>query len=217
LLRDDFEASEDLLELKKTGEKLRLQIQTRSRASLEKTFSSNQGALLYVDGAPSIRHLDKERSVVLILDGLEDPQNLGAILRTSWLVGVDCVYIPQDRSVGLTPTVHKIASGGVEHVPVISTSHFESVIKDLKEKGYWVFGLEGTSRKNIYSLDLPEKIVWVVGSEDRGMRKGTSKLCDELVHIPQVSVEASYNASVAVGMALAETQRQFFRKTKAFG
>lgn len=209
ILREDFETSEELVEIKQVAEKLRLQIQTRSRGSLDKTFSSNQGALLYVDGSPEFREVPKDRSIILILDGLEDPQNLGAILRTSWLVGVDCIYIPQDRSVGLTPTVHKIASGGVEHVPVISTSHFEGVIKDLKEKGYWVFGLEGTSRQSLYSLNLPQKVVWIVGSEDRGMRKGTSKLCDELVHLPQTTADASYNASVAVGMALAETQRQF--------
>ncbi len=211
ILRDDVESSDELMEMKQVGEKLRLQIQLRNRASLDKTFSSNQGALLYVDGAPEPRETASERSIVLFLDGLEDPHNLGAILRTAWLVGVEKIYIPQDRSVGLTPTVHKIASGGVEHVPVVAVSNFEREIKELKEKGYWVFGLEGTSRKNIYSLNLPEKVVWIVGSEDRGMRKGTSKLCDELVHLPQTSADASYNASVALGMTLAETQRQFMK------
>ena len=143
-----------------------------------------------------------------MLDGIEDPHNLGAILRTSWLTGVHGVLIPEDRAVGLTPTVHKVACGGVEHVPVEETTNFSNYAEDLKKKGYWIYGLSPRGKKSIFELDLPEKVVWAIGAEDKGMRVTTERLCDELVFIPQSSASASYNASVATAMALTETLRQ---------
>jgi len=178
---------------------------------LEKFGPSQQGAAVFVDGAPEldIGGLEKnEKSILLILDGIEDPHNLGAIVRTSWLVGVDGVFIPEDRAVGLTPTVHKVACGGVEHVPVMGVTNFSNYSEELKKQGYWLYGLSPRGKKSIFELELPEKVVWVVGSEDKGMRVTTERLCDELAFIPQASSSASYNASVATAMALAETLRQ---------
>ncbi len=154
----------------------------------------------------SLYELDESK--ILILDGVEDPQNLGAIMRTAWLMGVQVLVLPEFRSVSVTPVVHKVASGGVEHVPVLVVGSFEPLLRELKEMGYWVFGLSHKSTQNLLQMKLPPKTVWILGSEDKGLRVTTERLCDELVSIPQLSAEASYNVSVAAGMALFETERQ---------
>ncbi|XGC80111.1 TrmH family RNA methyltransferase [Bdellovibrio bacteriovorus] len=210
-LRQGWENSNDLRDMQVLAEKARIKIDVKAEQVIEKFGPSQQGAAVFVDGAPDldIASLEKfEKSVVLMLDGIEDPHNLGAILRTSWLIGAHGVLIPEDRAVGLTPTVHKVACGGVEHVPVEETTNFGKYAEELKKQGYWIFGLSPRGTKSIFELDLPEKVVWAVGSEDKGLRVTTERLCDELVFIPQASSSASYNASVATAMALTETLRQ---------
>ena len=147
--------------------------------------------------------------MVLALDGVEDTQNLGAVLRTSWLMGVNGIIIPEDRAVGLTASVHKVACGGAEHVPIHRTNQFNTPFEHLKKAGFWVFGLSHTAKRSIYDLQIPEKVIWVLGAEDKGLRTTTEKACDELVYIPQVSPTASYNVSVSAALALAETKRQW--------
>nr|BFD60533.1 23S rRNA (guanosine(2251)-2'-O)-methyltransferase RlmB [Bdellovibrio sp. CKG001]BFD63948.1 23S rRNA (guanosine(2251)-2'-O)-methyltransferase RlmB [Bdellovibrio sp. HM001]BFD68136.1 23S rRNA (guanosine(2251)-2'-O)-methyltransferase RlmB [Bdellovibrio sp. HAGR004] len=210
-LRQGWENSGDLRDMNDRAQKLRIKVDVKSEQVLEKFGPSQQGAAIFVDGAPeldlaSLESLDK--SIMLILDGIEDPHNLGAILRTSWLVGAQGVLIPEDRAVGLTPTVHKVACGGVEHVPVEETTNFANYAEELKKQGYWIYGLSPRGKRSIFDLDLPDKVVWAIGSEDKGMRVTTERLCDELVVIPQASSSASYNASVATAMALTETLRQ---------
>ncbi|WP_374000519.1 TrmH family RNA methyltransferase [Bdellovibrio bacteriovorus] len=210
-LRQGWETSGDLREMNDRAQKLRIKVDVKSEQVLEKFGPSQQGAAIFVDGAPELdlaglENLDK--SIMLILDGIEDPHNLGAILRTSWLVGAQGVLIPEDRAVGLTPTVHKVACGGVEHVPVEETTNFANYADELKKKGYWIYGLSPRGKRSIFDLELPDKVVWAIGSEDKGMRVTTERLCDELVVIPQASSSASYNASVATAMALTETLRQ---------
>ncbi|AHZ83391.1 23S rRNA (guanosine-2'-O-)-methyltransferase RlmB [Bdellovibrio bacteriovorus] len=210
-LRQGFENSGDLRDMNELALKNHIKVELKAEAALEKFGPSQQGAAIFVDGAPefdmaSLEGLDK--SMVLILDGIEDPHNLGAILRTSWLVGAQGVLIPEDRAVGLTPTVHKVACGGVEHVPVEETTNFANYAEELKKQGYWIYGLSPRGKRSIFELELPDKVVWAVGSEDKGMRVTTERLCDELVFIPQASSSASYNASVATAMALTETLRQ---------
>lgn len=210
-LRQDWENSGDLRAMHELALKNRIKVDFKADAIIEKFGPSQQGAAIFVDGAPefdmaSLEGLDK--SMVLILDGIEDPHNLGAILRTSWLVGAQGVLIPEDRAVGLTPTVHKVACGGVEHVPVEETTNFANYAEQLKKQGYWIYGLSPRGKQSIFELELPDKVVWAIGSEDKGMRVTTERLCDELVFIPQASSSASYNASVATAMALTETLRQ---------
>ena len=210
-LRTGWESSGDLKDIQALAKKHNIKIEERSEQALEKFGPSQQGAALFVSGAPefSLKKIGKsESSIVLVLDGIEDPHNLGAILRTSWLIGVEGVLIPRERAVGLTPTTHKVACGGVEHVPVELATNFSQPIEALKEQGYWVYGLSPRGTKSLYDLNLPEKVVWAVGAEDKGMRVTTEKLCDELVYLPQASSSASYNASVATAMALSETLRQ---------
>ena len=210
-LRQGWENSGDLREMNDRAQKLRIKVDVKSEQVLEKFGPSQQGAAIFVDGAPELdlKGLENlDRSIMLILDGIEDPHNLGAILRTSWLVGAQGVLIPEDRAVGLTPTVHKVACGGVEHVPVEETTNFANYAEELKKQGYWIYGLSPRGKRSIFDLDLPDKVVWAIGSEDKGMRVTTERLCDELVVIPQASSSASYNASVATAMALTETLRQ---------
>lgn len=209
--RQGWETSNDLRDMHELATQNRVNIDVKPETVLEKFGPSQQGAAIFVDGAPifDTQALEKhEKSIVLMLDGIEDPHNLGAIVRTSWLIGAHGVLIPEDRAVGLTPTVHKVACGGVEHVPVEATTNFSNYAEDLKKKGYWIFGLSPRGKRSIFELDLPEKVIWAVGSEDKGLRVTTERLCDELVFIPQASSTASYNASVATAMALTETLRQ---------
>ncbi|MNK11973.1 23S rRNA (guanosine-2'-O-)-methyltransferase RlmB [compost metagenome] len=210
-LRQGWEQSGDLRDMHDLAQKNRIVPEIKPDNVIEKFGPSQQGAAVFVDAGPTLDMNalgESEKSVVLILDGIEDPHNLGAIVRTSWLTGVQGVLIPEDRAVGLTPTVHKVACGGIEHVPVEETTNFSKYAEELKKKGYWIYGLSPRGKQSIFDLELPEKVVWAIGSEDKGLRVTTERLCDELVFIPQASASASYNASVATAMALTETLRQ---------
>ncbi len=210
-LRQGWEHSEELQELEQQVSRLKAKIEVKSPSTLDRFCASHQGALVFVEGRPelSLPELEKhENSVLLYLDGVEDPHNLGAIIRTSWLVGVHGLFIPEERAVGLTPTAHKVACGGVEHIPVVEVGNFSNRAEELKKKGYWMFGLSHKATQTIFDITIPEKIIWAVGSEDKGLRVTTERLCDELVSIPQMSAAASYNASVATAMALTESLRK---------
>jgi len=210
-LRQGWESSAELREIQEIVPQSRVKIEVKADSVIDRFGSSHQGAVLFMTSAPNLSMADLEKldkSIMLILDGIEDPHNLGAILRTSWLIGVQGVLVPQDRAVGLTPTVHKVACGGAEHVPVETTTNFAKYAEEFKKMGYWIYGLSPRGTKSIFELNLPEKVVWAIGSEDKGMRVTTERLCDELVYIPQSSAAASYNASVATAMALTETLRQ---------
>jgi 23S rRNA (guanosine2251-2'-O)-methyltransferase len=209
-IKQGWEASAELRELHDVLKQAGAKVELKAESILDR-FGGHQGLALFLKETPDLNWTalaEKTHSRILLLDGIEDPHNLGAILRTSWLMGVDGVLIPQDRSVGLSPSVHKVACGGVEHVPVEICGQFAGPIEELKKQGFWVFGLSHNSKKTLFDFKLPEKIVWAVGAEDKGLRVTTERLCDELVSIPQLSASASYNASVAAAIALTETFRQ---------
>ena len=208
-LKTGFESSLELREFEKIAREKNIKIQIKSEVSLDRLCSTHQGAALLKEGQPRWDDsVVKEFSTFLLLDGIEDPHNLGAILRTSWLMKVDGIFIPENRAVQLTPTVHKVACGGAEHVPVESCVNFSQSVEKLKEQGFWIFGLSHKATKTVFDFKIPEKIVWAIGAEDKGLRSTTERLCDELVSIPQSSNAASYNASVATAIALTETFRQ---------
>jgi 23S rRNA (guanosine2251-2'-O)-methyltransferase len=210
-----YESSKDLRELVELFHEAKIRFELRPENDLSRLCQTHQGAAVFSSARPELDWdtlRNKEKSRILVLDGIEDPHNLGAILRTSWLMGVDAVVTPQDRAVGLTATVSKVASGGCEHVPVVQVSNFTTLLEDLKKQGYWVLGLSHLGKSTVFDLTMPEKVAWIVGSEDRGMRAATERVCDELVGIPQTSLAASYNASVAAAIALSETFRQHSRK-----
>lgn len=194
-----------------------IRFEERAEPELAKITQSHQGVIVFSDYNPSFDYTHQgweEESIIVALDGVEDTHNLGAILRTSWLMGVSGVIIPADRAVGLTPTVHKVACGGAEHVEIARINNFNEPFEKLKEAGFWVYGLSHKAEKTIYEIDYPEKVIWVLGAEDKGLRSTTERVCDELVSIPQAAADASYNVSVATAMALAETKRQWAAKNK---
>lgn len=207
----NWSSNQDLREIQKILTDKKIPIEIKNPALLEKYGRSHQGALLFADTLPEFdlnKLKDQKISKVLVLDGIEDPHNLGAVLRTAWLLGVQALLVPQDRAVGLTATVHKIACGGAEHVPVLTYANFSQPLEQLKEMDFWVFGLSHKASTSLTKWKCPEKVVWCVGAEDKGLRTTTEKLCDDLVSIPQLSASASYNASVAVAIALSESFRQ---------
>lgn len=210
-LRDNFERSQDLMEFQQKAKLKQIPIEAKASGVLDKLGSGNQGVACLVTEDPKLewsRLKDKSLCTVLALDGLEDPHNLGSILRTAWLSNVDAILIPSDRSVGLTPTVAKIASGGAEHVPVEMVSNLGETLKQAKDDGFWIFGLAEEGANKLWEMQLPERLIWVVGSEASGLRTPIVRACDELVQIPQAPTGSSFNASIAAALALYETSRQ---------
>jgi 23S rRNA (guanosine2251-2'-O)-methyltransferase len=187
-------------------------IRVVSEQQLQKVSRGHQGVICFVSANPQFSWEDLSQSsngMVLILDGIEDPQNLGAILRTAWLTNVLGVIIPKDRAVGITTAVTRVASGGVEHVPVLVSGNLIEPLKRLKDCGFWIYGLAEKGSNELWQMNFPEKVAWVVGSEDRGLRTTSERQCDELVHLFQAPTGSSYNASVAVALAAYETLRQW--------
>lgn len=145
---------------------------------------------------------------LLVLDGVQDPHNLGACLRTAYGMGVDAVIIPQRRSCGLTPVVHKVSCGASILTPLISVVNLARTLKILAKAGIWIVGLDANANKSIYDLDLKMPIALLMGSEGQGARRLSLAHCDHLARIPMCSEIDSLNVSVASGMAMYEVNRQ---------
>ena len=145
---------------------------------------------------------------VLILDGIQDPHNLGACLRTADAAGVDAVVVPKDRAVSLTDTVRKISCGAAESVPFFQVTNLATVMKKLKEEGIWIVGTSDKAKQSLYDLDLTGSICVVIGGEADGVRRLTSDSCDFLASIPMRGEVPCLNASVATGVSLFEVVRQ---------
>lgn len=146
--------------------------------------------------------------MLLVLDGVQDPHNLGACLRTAEAVGVSAIIIPRDRAVGLTPAVRKAAAGSAERVPVVAVTNLARTLAKLKELGYWITGLAGEAEESIYDVDLTGPLVLVMGGEAEGLRRLTADTCDRLARIPMVGRIESLNVSVAAAVCLYEAFRQ---------
>jgi 23S rRNA (guanosine2251-2'-O)-methyltransferase len=211
-LRDGWESSTQLRELEEKARAHRITIRGKSVGQLDHLGSGHQGVALACLETPQVNweRLGKsEGALVVILDGIEDPHNLGSILRTAWLAGAQAIFTPVDHAVGLTPTACKVASGGAEHVPVEAVTNLASLMEELKKQDFWIYGLAEGGTKLPWDFALAKKTAWVVGAEGGGIRKPVERACDELVRLPQVSSGSSYNAAVACAMALGETCRQF--------
>jgi 23S rRNA (guanosine2251-2'-O)-methyltransferase len=146
--------------------------------------------------------------IFLALDGVQDPHNLGACLRTAEAVGATAVIIPKDRAAGLSPVVLKAAAGSAERVPLIAVTNLTRTLEQLKERGYWVTGLAGEATETVYEVDLTGPLVLVMGAEGAGMRRLTRETCDRLVKIPMLGKTESLNVSVAAAVCLYEAFRQ---------
>ncbi|OYQ77258.1 23S rRNA (guanosine(2251)-2'-O)-methyltransferase RlmB [Wohlfahrtiimonas chitiniclastica] len=151
---------------------------------------------------------------LLILDGVTDPHNVGACLRSAEAFGVDAVIVPKDRACGLTPIVRKISSGSSERVPFIEVTNLARIIDDLKERGVWLAGLAGEATETIYQANLTGALAIIMGSEGEGMRRLTREACDFLLKIPMEGRIESLNVSVATGAVLSESHRQRITKRK---
>jgi len=192
-------------------------VRRRERADLERLAgnSHHQGLVLRV--APFVySDLDEFLAAwagdaplfLLMLDGIQDPQNLGALIRTAACAGAQAVIIPKDRACGVTPVVEKASAGAVETLPVIQVTNLVQALERLKQAGCWAYGLAGEAAKDIYQTDLRGSLVLVIGSEGEGMRPLVRKQCDGLLAIPQYGGVSSLNASVAGGIVLFEAARQ---------
>jgi 23S rRNA (guanosine2251-2'-O)-methyltransferase len=144
----------------------------------------------------------------LILDGIQDPHNLGACFRTADAAGVHAIIAPRDRSVGITSTVTKVACGATESVPFIQVTNLARAIEHIKELGIWVYGAAGEAKDTIYQTDFKGPTAIAMGAEGEGLRRLTRELCDGLVKIPMFGSVSSLNVSVATGVCLFEVARQ---------
>jgi len=145
---------------------------------------------------------------LLLLDNIQDPHNLGALIRTAVCAGIDGVVIPKDRSVPPAPTVSKISAGALEHVKLAAVNNMVRTLQMLKDNGLWIFGLDQTAPQPIYASDFTGPLGLVVGGEHRGIRPLVKRNCDFLISIPQMGSISSLNASVAGAIALYEVFRQ---------
>ena len=146
--------------------------------------------------------------LILVLDGVQDPHNLGACLRTADAAGVNLVVICKDRSAGITPVVRRAASGAAETLTVIQATNLARVLRNLKKRGIWLAGTSDGASESLYATDLTGPLALVMGSEGSGLRRLTGELCDYLVSIPMSGQVESLNVSVATGICLYEINRQ---------
>ena len=145
---------------------------------------------------------------MLVLDGVSDPHNLGACLRTADAAGATAVVAPRDRAAGLTPVVRKVAAGAAETVPFAQVTNLARSLRDMKEAGLWIAGTAGDGEQELFAADLSGPLAIVMGSEGRGLRRLTRDCCDFSLRLPMQGAVASLNVSVAAGIALYEALRQ---------
>jgi len=157
----------------------------------------------------------EEPPFLLLLDGVTDPHNLGACLRTADAMGVHGVIVPRDRSVGLNATVAKVASGAAESVPLISVPNLVRAMEALQEAGVWLVGAAAEGTESVFEARFDGPIGWVLGAEGQGLRRLTRERCDRLVRIPMLGRVESLNVSVAAALCLYETRRQRTMRTLA--
>ena len=208
--------------VKELGERARelgVKPHARDRAALDRMTGGgrHQGVVAYYNApAPlpesTIAELAEKAArdaLFLVLDGVTDPHNFGACLRSAEASAVTAVIVPKDRAVGVTPTVRRASSGAADRVPIIAVTNLARALKGLKDAGVWLVGLAGKEApQSLYAVDLNGPIAIVLGGEGEGMRRLTSESCDFLAHIPMRGDVESLNVSVAAGIALFETLRQ---------
>jgi len=145
---------------------------------------------------------------LLILDGVTDPHNLGACLRTADAVGVQAVVVPKDKSASLSPTVRKVACGAAETVPLVRVTNLARFMRTIRDDGVWLIGTAGEASSTLYQADFAGPVALVMGAEGKGMRRLTREHCDLLINIPMLGHVDSLNVSVATGVCLYEALRQ---------
>jgi 23S rRNA (guanosine2251-2'-O)-methyltransferase len=190
-------------------------VQIVPRIKLDQMHEHHQGVLAliaahdYVELDDILDQLNgKANPLIVVLDEIEDPHNLGSILRSSNAVGVDVVIIPNRHAVGLTVTVAKSSAGAIEYVPVARVTNLVQTIQKLKEKGFWVIGADGSGKMNYDAMQVDMPLVLVIGSEGSGISPLLLKQCDFVVSLPMRGQVSSLNAGVAAGILLYEIDRK---------
>jgi 23S rRNA (guanosine2251-2'-O)-methyltransferase len=174
----------------------------------------HQGVAARVHAMRRVQHLDDvletltEPALLLVLDGVQDPHNLGACLRSADAFGVHAVIAPKDRAVGLNATVEKVACGAAETIPYITVTNLARTLRELKERDIWVVGADGAAETDLHSFRHDGALAWVLGAEGEGLRRLTRETCDQLVRIPMLGSVESLNVSVSAGVCLYEARRQ---------
>jgi len=204
-----------LLQLIDQARNAGVEVRLESRATLTRLSGNDkhQGCLLKTsDSAPTMDFQQclqavHQNTLLLVLDGIQDPHNLGACLRTADACGVDAVIIPRDRAVKVNATVRKVAAGAAESVPIIEVTNIARCLKELKRAGVWIFGTTDTAENSLYDHDYSGPVALVMGAEGKGLRRLTLDSCDHLLKLPMLGQVESLNVSVATGVCLYEILR----------
>jgi 23S rRNA (guanosine2251-2'-O)-methyltransferase len=149
-----------------------------------------------------------EPALILVLDGVTDPHNLGACLRVADAAGAHAVVAPKDRACGLNATAIKVASGAADTVPYVTVTNLSRSLREMQERGIWTIGAAGEAARDLYAVEQKGALAWVLGAEGDGLRRLTRDTCDELARIPMHGTVESLNVSVASGICLFEARRQ---------
>ena len=205
-IQNNWKKNNELKFVVEQARRFRIDFVEQTKEQMASWGRGHQGVALVVEESPIFKSSSKNKSILIFIDGLEDPRNLGSIVRTSWLMGVDGIFLPTRNSIRqMTATVSKSASGGTEHVPIQFLSHPNSWMKKQKEKGYWLYGLDSKGSTSLWEETFNDKIILIAGSEGRGLKQTTKKLCDQLIYIPQQSSSGNYNLAVSIALALIRT------------
>lgn len=208
---------ERINQLLQLAEQQRVVVESVNRKVLDElSEGSHQGVI--AEASPA-RHLnDKDLPILLdaiegsplllILDGVTDPHNLGACLRSADAAGVHAVIVPKDKSASLNATVRKVACGAADVIPLVQVTNLARTMRELQERGIWIYGTAGEAEQSIYETKLSGAIALVMGAEGKGMRRLTREHCDELIKLPMAGSVSSLNVSVATGVCLFEIVRQ---------
>ncbi|MCY4321367.1 MAG: 23S rRNA (guanosine(2251)-2'-O)-methyltransferase RlmB [Bdellovibrionaceae bacterium] len=212
-LKQGWEKNSSLRELANLAQVKNLQPEIVSIKKINRLIQSieelHQGVYLEIEHSFDFNKVSfSESATILVLDRVQDPRNFGAIIRTAWLMGVSALFISSKNSVGLTPSVVKSASGGVEHVPIFVKDNLSQYLKELKNKKFWIYALDSRSSKLIWDENLKGPKVFILGGEGLGIRKSLKNICDESLSIPQTEKNSNYNVSVVTAIVLSEALRQ---------
>ena len=211
-------AAKRIKQITSAAARQQLQIQEVSAVKLQRLAGtvSHQGVAAKVTAYPLVDVSDllsdvessKHSPVLLLLDHIVDPHNLGAMIRTAVCAGIDAVVIPKDRSAPPSPVVSKVSAGALEHIGLAQVNNLVRFIKILKDRDFWIVGLDPHAKGSIYDAELTAAIGLVIGGEEKGIRSLVKRNCDVLVSIPQTTKVGSLNASVAGAIVMYESYRQ---------
>ncbi len=200
------------------AEQQRVELRKATRQELDALApgARHQGAVARCKNPPVYTESDlssllaalDEPPFLLVLDGVQDPHNLGACLRSAAAAGVHGVIVPRDRAAPITSTVRKVASGAAEALPLFQVTNLARTLREIKQQGVWLIGAAGDAEASLYEADLRGPLALVMGGEGDGLRRLTREVCDRLVHIPMAGTVESLNVSVATGVCLFEALRQ---------